>query len=565
MRRTPCPSLAAPRRIALAAALAACALAPAHAFELDLGNPDLSLRWDNSLRLNYAQRVEQRDPKIGNSALADEGTWRFDKGDAVAQRFDLLSELDLIYKKQHGLRISATAWYDGAYSGASRGNPNAPLANIPSYVGKQYSSTTKRLYRGGSGEVLDAFVFGAVDLGDVPLRAKLGRHTVYWGESLLLGGNLHSVAYAQNPLDLQKGFATPGTEAKELFRPLSQLSLQAQVSDTLSIAAQALLEWEPFRYPEGGTYLGPVDFTFNGPDRQFLNAQLGFAYRGPASEPKQRGEWGVSARWSPAWLDGTVGLYYRNFADKLPQTFITQAAPANNSRYTLVYADRIDLLGLSLAKNIAGISVGAELSMRRNTPLSSQVLGIAPGLPARGETKGPRGDTWHALVNLLGTVPKTPLFDSATWAAEVQWSRWSKVRSGANLFNALGFTPCNATATAPAKDKWDGCVTKNYTGVGFSFTPTWFQVFPGVDLSAPMTYALGIDGNSAVTFGGNQGLGNYTVGVSADVQQKYRFDLKYIDFVGRYKDNGTAVTATNGLTTFLKDRGFVSLTFKTTF
>ena len=50
---------------------------------------------------------------------------------------------------------------------------------------------------------------------------------LYWGESLFLGGHLHSVAYAQNPLDLQKGFATPGTEAKELFRPLNQLSVQA--------------------------------------------------------------------------------------------------------------------------------------------------------------------------------------------------------------------------------------------------------------------------------------------------------------------------------------------------
>ncbi|WP_284617688.1 DUF1302 domain-containing protein [Aquabacterium humicola] len=559
MRRTPCPSLAAPRRIALAAALAAFALAPAHAFEFDLGHPDLSLRWDNSLRLNYAQRVEQRDPKIGNSALSDEGTWRFDKGDAVAQRFDLLSELDLIYKKQHGLRISATAWYDGAYSGASRGNPNAPLANIPSYVGKQYSSTTKRLYRGGSGELMDAFVFGAVDLGDVPLRAKLGRHTVYWGESLLLGGNLHSVAYAQNPLDLQKGFATPGTEAKELFRPLSQLSLQAQVSDTLSIAAQALLEWEPFRYPEGGTYLGPVDFAFNGPDRQFLNAQLGFAYRGAASEPKQRGEWGVSARWSPDWLDGTVGLYYRNFADKLPQTFITQAAPANNSRYTLVYADRIDLLGLSLAKNIAGISVGAEVSMRRNTPLSSQVLGIAPGLPARGETKGPRGDTWHALVNGLGVIGKTPMFDAANWNVELVAAGWRKVRSGENLFYAEGFAPCKG------RDKWDGCITKHYLGIGAGFTASWFQVLPGVDLSMPLTYAIGLKGNAPTVFGGNEKNGNYSVGLGVDVQQKYRFDLKYIDYVGRYRDNGTAVTTQNGFTTLLRDRGFVSLTFKTSF
>ena len=80
-----------------------------------------------------------------------------------------------------------------------------------------------------------------------------------------------------------------------------------------------------------------------------------------------------------------------------------------------------------------------------------------------------------------------------------------------------------------------------------------------------MSYSRGLSGNSPLVFGGNQGLGNFSLGLGADVQQKYRFDLKYIDYVGRYKDNGTAVTSTNGLTTFLKDRGFVSLTFKTTF
>ena len=83
--------------------------------------------------------------------------------------------------------------------------------------------------------------------------------------------------------------------------------------------------------------------------------------------------------------------------------------------------------------------------------------------------------------------------------------------------------------------------------------------------NAPLSYAVGLQGNSALVFGGNEGLGNYAIGLSADVQQKYRFDLKYVDYVGRYKDNGTAVTATNGLTTYLKDRGFLSLTFKTTF
>jgi len=90
-------------------------------------------------------------------------------------------------------------------------------------------------------------------------------------------------------------------------------------------------------------------------------------------------------------------------------------------------------------------------------------------------------------------------------------------------------------------------------------------VLPGVDLSAPVTYSIGVDGNSPTVNGGNQGLGNYTVGLTADVQQRYRFDLKYIDYIGRYKSNATQVTSTNGLTTYLKDRGAVSLTFKTTY
>jgi hypothetical protein len=557
------PSLARNRptvaRHAIALAAALLCASGAQAFEFETGNPDLTIRWDNSLRLNYGVRVENRDPNIGNSALSDEGDYSFDHGDAVAKRLDVLSELDIVYQKRFGMRVSATGWYDAAYGDKSRSNPNPPLVGIPSYVNNQYSNTTQRFYAGPSGEIMDAFVFGGVDLGNVPVKAKIGRHTLYWGESLFLTGHMHSVAYSQNPLDLQKGFATPGTEAKELFRPLNQLSGQAQLTDTFSISGQYLLEWESARYPEGGTYLGPVDFVFNGPDRQFISPALGFAYRGPAAEPKQHGEFGLSARWSPEWLDGSMGFYYRRFADKLPQTLLTAVGPASASRYNLVYADDISLYGVSLAKNIAGVSVGAELSQRRNTPLNAQVLGIAPGLPGEGETKGPRGDTWHALVNAVGTVSKTPVFDSAVWAAELAWSNWSKVRSGGNLFNAIGFAPCNG------KDKWDGCATKSYVGAAVSFTPTWFQVVPGLDLSAPLSYSVGLSGNAATVFGGNEALGNYALGLGADLYQKYRFDLKYIDYIGRYKHNGTAVTSTNGLTTFLRDRGMVSLTFKTTF
>jgi hypothetical protein len=193
------------------------------------------------------------------------------------------------------------------------------------------------------------------------------------------------------------------------------------------------------------------------------------------------------------------------------------------------------------------------------------VLGNAAALGpiAQGKTPGPVGDTYHGLVNVLGVIPKTGLFDTASYAAELTWSRWDKVKSGANLFNAVGYAAC--TFAGRVGDKWDGCATKDFFGIAVGVTPTWFQVFPGVDLQAPMTYSQGIKGNAALVFGGNEALGNYTVGLAADVFQKYRFDLKYIDFVGRYRDNGTAVTSQNGFTAFLVDRGHVSLTFKTTF
>ena len=61
----------------------------------------------------------------------------------------------------------------------------------------------------------------------------------------------------------------------------------------------------------------------------------------------------------PQRLDGTLGFYYRN-RRQAAADFSTQVAPSNNSRYNLIYADNIDLWGISFAKNVYGVSVGAE-------------------------------------------------------------------------------------------------------------------------------------------------------------------------------------------------------------
>src|SRR5262249_22611556 len=114
---------------------------------------------------------------------------------------------------------------------------------------------TKRYAKGPSGEWLDAFAFANFKVGDIPVSVKAGQHTVYWGDSLLLGGAIHGISYAQNSLDVWKGLSTPGTEAKELLRPRGGLTLQAQLTNDLSLAGQWFYNWQAVRAPESGSYL----------------------------------------------------------------------------------------------------------------------------------------------------------------------------------------------------------------------------------------------------------------------------------------------------------------------
>jgi hypothetical protein len=120
-------------------------------------------------------------------------------------------------------------------------------------------------------------------------------------------------------------------------------------------------------------------------------------------------------------------------------------------------------------------------------------------------------------------------------------------------------------------------VDKNFYGLAVNFTPTWFQVFPSVDILAPLSWSQGISGNSAVTAGGNDGAGTFGIGVAADIRQKYRVDLKYVGFYGDYskcpRSNAAnpatcvdgAMDLPNGVPAILSDRDFVALTFKVTF
>lgn len=606
IHHTPRPLL----RTAIALAAALCAHGGLQAAEIATANPDLSIRWDNTVKYNYANRLNKQHEGILKSANFDDGDRNFGRG-TVSNRFDLLSEFDLVYNKQVGLRVSAAAWHDAAY--ADLDNTNVASSNHL-VNGKPALGLSKyaRRYHQSSGELLDAFAFYNTDIAERPLNLKLGRTTVVWGESLLTP--VHGVNYGQSSLDLIKAYTVPGTESKELFLPRSQATMQLGVSDEFSLAAQYFFKWKPARLPEAGSFLGFYDYGFQGAE-SFNLGPLGMALKQRDSAPEQQGDWGVSARWSPEWLDGTAGLYIRQTGDVLPQAnvrlvglplallggaggaaagtgackaFIPGAAVAGANclfypgqlganAYQLEYAGKVDVFGLSLSKSIGGVSVGAEVSFRHNMPLTSSspilmpagtnpavvaALGkafaptpvVAQAAPQAGNVSGAVGNTAHALVNVFGVTAKTALFDAATWIAELTWNRATSISRGANLYKGR--------ADYTGVDRVDG----DFWGLAANFTPTWYQVLPGVDLSAPLAMSVGLKGNSPILVGGNKNAGNYSVGLSFDVRQKYKIDVKWTDFFGPLGYNAAGVVTSNaGTSPLLKDRGFISASIKTTF
>jgi hypothetical protein len=230
-------------------------------------------------------------------------------------------------------------------------------------------------------------------------------------------------------------------------------------------------------------------------------------------------------------------------------------------------------LGLSLAKGIGGVSVGVDLSYRKNMPLFSDAVTILPTalvdknkgqinyVPTDGETGGARGDTLHGVVNLLGVVGGTPVWNQLTWATELTWNRWQKVTQNELVFKGRDNYDIKVDGVGSTLDK----VSKDFFGIAANVTPMWYQVLPAVDIYLPLSVSVGLSGNSAVNLGGNEKSGTYSLGVGADIQQRYRVDLKYTDFLGEYQKNAAGMVAiSNGNPTQLKDRGMMTLTFKTT-
>jgi hypothetical protein len=544
-------------RLTLAAALVACAN-QALAFEIETGNPDFSLRWDNTVKYSAAWRVKDRSSKLSEGQVArnqDDGDRAFGKG-LISNRVDILSELDMGYR-DFGARVSAAGWYDTEYQN-DNDNGNPARANQRSVAYDEFTDDTRHLH-GGDGEILDAFVYWNGELADRALSVRLGRHGLVWGESLFFGAN--GIAGGMAPVDVVKAVSVPNTQFKEITRPVNQISATYQLTDDVSLGAFYQLQWEETRLPGAGSYFSVSDTIGEGNERlivgdpfpDFLggnpDSPAAF-FHGKDKKAKDSGQGGLQLRIT----DDTVeyGLYAIQYHDKSPKLYLKPSAAPEFStgkvgEYYWVYPEDIRALGASFITTVGEYSFAGEASMRWNMPLVSNGQTVLAGMDADNDNDPlyAVGRTAHVNLNMMASFGPNFIAQESGLVAEVAWNRLLKVTDNRNALDP------NATD--------DGI------GLKLVYTPTYRQVMPGIDLSVPVGVSYFPMGKSAVvgSFGPDKG-GDVNIGVSATYLDRVTFGLTYTHYYGPEDTNLNSASQFNYKQS-LKDRDYVAFSVKTTF
>lgn len=493
-----------------------------HAFRFETGNPDLRISWDNTIKYSAAARLHEPDQDVAASfenPNVDFGDLALDRT-LINNRFDLLSDFDLAYRNS-GLRISGAAWYDTVYT--RRHNDFPSSVAIPNTVAALTGGRNDRnpdamkKLMGRKAELLDAFVYGAVDVAGMKLSGRAGKHTQLYGETLFLGAN--GIAYAQGPVDLVKAFSLPNAQFKEIAMPVGQVSGNLQLSPDLSVGAYVQYDWKPLRLPAAGSYFSPADFVGAGGD--LLLTPLGPANRIKDARGSDSGQFGARVKLRSG--DYEFGVYGARYHEKapIPVWDLTTAGRFGSGAYRLMYAKDVDVYGASVSTVLGETNVAAEMSMRHNTPLSplgDLVITTAPGTDNKRNTPYARGNTFHLNISAITVLAATPLWEGASFVGEFAYNRLLEVNR--NPVNALGLTALNTTHT------------RDHGAFRFVFQPEYFQVLPGVDLQVPIGVGYGLFGRSAVFQLAPEHGGDVSIGINANIQNAWRASLTMTHYFG---------------------------------
>ena len=219
---------------------------PPPAQAIDLSDGDLRLTLDTTLSHGLTFRVEERDDLLAGDVNGNDGDLNYDRG-LVSNTSKFTTDLDLGYHNFGAfLRLNGFLDFENEHGERAR----TPL-----------SDEAKELV-GQDIILLDAYLTGAFDIGNVAIDLRLGSHVLNWGESTFIQNGINAI----NPFDVSK-LRLPGSELREGLLPVPMVSASLALSDALTLEGFYQLVWEKTWIDPVGSYFSVTDYAGPGAEK----------------------------------------------------------------------------------------------------------------------------------------------------------------------------------------------------------------------------------------------------------------------------------------------------------
>jgi len=618
------PNLFARKKL-LALAVPMLMFGQAQAVEFEFGEASLTV--DSQLSIGSSWRMEKQNDNLldykGISAAAgntldgntsNDGNLNYEKGDAFSQIFKGNHDLQLTYQN-FGAFVRFKYWYDAAiednkvehghgptltqtdapnqygipYAAVNPALPNVPMpVNQVEYAGKSKldDSDFNDLSKGKGATILDAFIYGSFDIGEMPLDVRLGRQVVSWGESTFISGGVNSI----NPVDVA-AFRRPGAEIKEGLLPVNMLYANLGLTDSVSLEAFYQLEFQETVLDGCGTYFSTGDLAASEgcDDLTFFNTSLHtdlLSYQRLEGDDGLRrasddGQFGLAVRYFSDALDTEFGFYAMNIHSRLPfygvksvgslndLLFTSQNSAflpldvSNSSGWFVEYPEDIKLVGMSFAGNAYGMAVSGEISHKMDAPVAINGTMVTGAALAQGNTVtdvndpdynadrlAAYNDLWDGVTLGDGKdVHAFRLFDiTQIQATAIHLENRLLGASSMAFILEAGMTYVHdlddlhryqksSIYQAPSYDgdpDFDGgFVTETSWGYRAVVSAKYTNVFAGVDLSPSVNFTHDVDGYAPSNSGGfAEDVKTLSLSLKANYLQRYDASIAYKAFMG---------------------------------
>lgn len=199
------------------------------------------------LPLGARVTVTNNENNFDGSINTDDGRLNFDNGDWIGASAKVNHDLSFEYEN-FTVFSRFYYFYDNIMSGD---------------VGRSGLSDRALDQIGSSVELLDLYISGNFNLGDLPLNVRVGKQVVSWGEGTFQLNGINVV----NPIDVS-AFRRPGAEIKEGLLPVPLAYLSLGLPSNFSFEAFYQFKFEPYQIdPAGAPFSGAdilSDFNTNG-------------------------------------------------------------------------------------------------------------------------------------------------------------------------------------------------------------------------------------------------------------------------------------------------------------